>query len=613
MKNKRVIISFVFLSVFLLVCLYGFFGGEDSPSSLVEQPLCYYFVSESHGVECADQSVWPSLVNDRGVDQISLRSAFVWNVGNAVAGSKKLLALGFVPPGRDVKPWPFHLPLEWNADPFHDTNWRYQLHAWRMLDSLLIAWDETREVRYLEESLKIIFDWYDYHVVRGLVSDYGWYDMSVGLRAMKLAYVLERAFKKDIQLNDEQQRRIVHLAWLHADKLMDKRLLAEGNHGLFQLHGVLALCKVLPSIASCKGYQKYVAREMQQLLLRQFSFEGVHLESSPEYHFFAYRTVKKFMDSGWYQGFDFLRELMSKVEQNQVWMVHPDKKVVTIGDSESKEIKINWPKSRAGCSGFMHLNCYQLKNFKGSGYAIVRSDWSAPVQESSMLFFMGMFFQTAHKQPDDLSFEWFERGERVLTNSGKYSYSSGRFRDYVMSSAAHSVVEVDGESYDISRSAQYGSAIKDAKQDGDVFFIQGGVSHIKLAVDHRRTLLFHPGRWLAVIDDLSAQKRRMFRQWFHFAPQWHLQEGMLQPLKLVSDSGQTLWVEHLSAGEIHTARGQLEPRPQGWVTESYGKMMARQALGFSVSGDKVQMVTILGFGQQELEKARQSVAEYIDD
>ena len=78
-----------------------------------------------------------------------------------------------------------------------------------------------------------------------------------------------------------------------------------------------------------------------------------------------------------------------------------------------------------------------------------------------MLFVMGMFFQTGHKLPDDLSFEWFDQGERILTNAGKYSYSTGPFRDYVTSTAAHNTVEIDGMTRKLAEAMRYGSAIKD--------------------------------------------------------------------------------------------------------------------------------------------------------
>lgn len=560
---------------------------------------------------CAISEVWNVLAQQaKHAPPVTARNANIAVTRDAITQARQLWETGFVPAGRAVAPWPFQVPLDWNADPFRDRNWRYQLHAWRMLDPLLGAWEQTGNTAYLDDTLRIVFDWYEFHSVRGQKSDYEWYDMAVGLRAMKLAYLFQRAFEGDVQLDEAEKAKLIHLAWLHAQSLMDERLLSKGNHGLFQLHGLLALCNVVPSIGTCAGAQDFVKTEMQDLLLRQFSSEGVHLENSPEYHLFVYNTVKRFMDSGWYEQFDFIRDLMERVAQNRVWMVHPDKTIVTVGDSEPKPVSIDWPKSSVKCQD-SEPSCYLLGNFRESGYAIVRSDWAVPVEKASMLFVMGMFFQTGHKLPDDLSFEWFDQGERILTNAGKYSYSNGPFRDYVTSTAAHNTIEIDGTTRKLAEAMRYGSAIKDAKVMGETFLIRGTVPR-EGGIDHERLVLFRPERWLAIVDTLQGDALHQYTQWFHFAPQWRLEQAE-EGLRLVSSSGRAVLVRHLSGAQFVASRGQTQPNPQGWVTESYGNMIDRQALGYTAGGRSVRLVTLFGFDASALDDASAAVTRYAPD
>lgn len=557
---------------------------------------------------CAVVEVWDGLKQQaERAPVITVGSANIAVTRNAVTQARQLWKIGFVPLGRNVDPWSFQLPVDWNADPFKDRNWRYQLHAWRMLDPLFGAWEQTGEIKYLDDTLRVVFDWYEYHEVRQQKSDYEWYDMAVGLRAMKLAYLFQRAFEGDVQLDDAGKAKLIHLAWLHAQSLMDKHLLSKGNHGLFQLHGLLALCNIVPSIETCADARDFVKVEMQDLLLRQFSSEGVHLESAPEYHFFVYNTVKRFMDTGWYEQFGFIRELMERVEQNRVWMVHPDKTIVTVGDSEPKSVNIEWPESPDSCRD-LKASCYLLRNFSESGYAIVRSDWAVPTQNASMLFFMGMFFQTGHKLPDDLSFEWFDQGERILTNAGKYSYSKGAFRDYVTSTAAHNTVEIDGRTPKLSKASRYGSAITDARAMGETFLIRGAVPREE-GIEQERLVLFRPQRWLAIADVLQGDALHEYTQWFHFARQWRL-ENTEGDMRLVSSSGRTVLVRHLSGAQLVVSRGQKQPKLQGWVTESYGNMVDRQALGFTAVGRSVRLVTLFGFDASALDDASAAVTRY---
>lgn len=562
---------------------------------------CDLVAHERSAGPCMIAEVWSGLKEQ--AEQVPVIKARDVNITTRRDAAEQVLQLwqkGFVPLGRNVEPWPFQLPLDWNADPLKDRNWRYQLHAWRMVDPFLSAWEQTGDIRYFDDALRIVFDWHEFHAVLGQESDYEWYDMAVGLRAMKLAYILQRVFKGSVPVDDAGKERLIHLAWSHAQSLMNKRLLSKGNHGLFQLHGLLALCKVVPSIETCNGAREFVEAEMQDLLLRQFSSEGVHLESAPEYHFFVYSTVSRFMNTGWYEQFDFIRELMVRVEHNRVWMVHPDKTIVTVGDSEPKRVDIEWPKSPANCVG-SGRPCYLLQSFKKSGYAIIRSDWAVPTEDASMFFFMGMFFQTGHKLPDDLSFEWFDHGERILTNAGKYSYSKGPFRDYVTSMPAHNTVEIDAGADKLPKVLPYGSAIIEARAVGDAFLIRGAVER-KDEIKHERFVLFKPKRWLVIADDLQGKASYKYTQWFHFARQWHLQD-MNGDIRLTSSSGRTIFVRHVPRQQAMALRGQKQPKLQGWVTENYGNMVDRQALGFTANGRAVGLFTIFGFDEAAIEEA----------
>lgn len=41
------------------------------------------------------------------------------------------------------------LPVAWSADPFHDRNWRAQLHMFRMTEGHLISFEKTGDARFL--------------------------------------------------------------------------------------------------------------------------------------------------------------------------------------------------------------------------------------------------------------------------------------------------------------------------------------------------------------------------------------------------------------------------------------------------------------------------------
>lgn len=80
--------------------------------------------------DCSSIEVWGQLKEHAcGASQMSLGSLSI----SSRSGSDKIVEnfwnVGFVPLSRDVEPWPINLPIEWDADPYSDRNWRYQLHA----------------------------------------------------------------------------------------------------------------------------------------------------------------------------------------------------------------------------------------------------------------------------------------------------------------------------------------------------------------------------------------------------------------------------------------------------------------------------------------------------
>mgnify|MGYP006277488361 CR=1 FL=1 len=618
------------LVVLISACACGEGSKIETPVRVYAEQgdICEYILMPQTDDTCKEKQAWERLADraDRRnlpSDQISLFAG-----GDPVQQVKKLWEDGFIPPGRDLGPWPFELPVDWNADPFDDRNWRFHLHAWRMIDPMLMAWERTHEKRYLQEAIQVMLDWYDFHFQRGLESQFQWYDMSVGLRAMKLAYVLDKIMLGKVTADLETRQSLVHMAHAHGQSLTDPTQLSKGNHGLFQLHGLMALCSVVPDVSTCKAHETYIETEMKDLLLCQFSSEGVHLEGSPEYHFFAFNTVNSMLKGGWYEEFDFVGDLMEKAKRNRTWMVHPDKTVVTVGDSEPKKVKLKFPRGKQHCrNNSKHgQECTLLKSFEQSGYAVVRSDWSVPKDQASMLFFMAMFHNPGHKLPDDLSFEWYGRGGRILTNAGKYSYNKDNWRDYVTSTRAHNTVEIDRKSFSTRRADAYGSALNKVSRHGDVFVLQGEVEH-KLpeqpgrlndfvpnwnTTNHTRTLVYRPGRWLAVLDAMDSGRSRDYTQWFHFAPNIKVQEKDDRKFLARKEDGTDIFIEHCSRlTKSSLLKGQMDPFLQGWTTKDYGRMQPRYSLGFTCRGKEKIMATLLGFSKNELQKARQTLNRLI--
>lgn len=527
---------------------------------------------------------------------------------------------GFVPHGRtDLPPYPFALPFDWAQDPFADSNWKFQLHAWRMLDPplRLIARGPAKAVGLLADCLSIIADWARAEAA-GAAGEFAWYDMAVGIRATKLALLVEalRAAGEAAPQGPEGLD-LTALAERHMAELADPGLLSDNNHGLFQLHGLMALVGALPDHPLAAERRAFAAYHMAGLIGRQFGPLGVHTENSPSYHFFALERIEPMLDSPWWR----LPEMaetharLATARQAGLWLVDPAGRTPPIGDS-AEGVRV---RDFAGLRDWPHRERNGMLGAVVDGYGVVRSAPEAGPERAALLFLTASFQNLTHKHADCLSFVWQEDGESILIDSGKYGYKSGVMRSYFVSPRAHSTVEIEGVR--LSRSRPYGSGLRRVVPAGDLWLVDAEAS--RGALRHGRSLLYHPGRFVLAIDRIApsdeappgstpkgvtswwrrdlairraatqgeALEGRSVTSWWHFHPNLAIRRveaagpagiaaARLEGLR----KGAALEILHLDNArdrDVKSACGAQAPSLQGWISRGYLKAEPAPALGFT--------------------------------
>jgi Heparinase II/III N-terminus len=199
-------------------------------------------------------------------------------------------------PRADVSPFPLKLPLDWAADPFGDRNWQFQLHAWRMIDPIIYEYFETREVHFLQEATTYMLDWWRFHEDDGAATRFSWYDMATGIRAMRLAMMIDLLRAKRLVVDPASVDDLLAMAESHIARLREPDFINRGNHGIFQIHGLRLLCAITELKEVCDSEEDYSNGMMLELLNHQFTAEGVHKEDSPTYHFFATKLFGDLVD-----------------------------------------------------------------------------------------------------------------------------------------------------------------------------------------------------------------------------------------------------------------------------------------------------------------------------
>jgi len=472
-------------------------------------------------------------------------------------------------PRPDLPAWDSSLPVDWAADPFGDRNWQFQLHAWVNMDYWLYAYQDG-DGSALEESVAIALDWAQFHLGHGRKSAFQWYDLAVGVRASRLAFLLDNVLVGTLDVEEEDWTALLHLAELHVQKLRQPSFLSDGNHGLFQLAGLNALCAVIDWRRVCDGARSYVYETFSKLFDFWFTVEGVHRENSPNYHGIVVDAIKRLRIAERIE-IPGLRALIEEADRVTPWLTYPDGRWVPVGDSAGRGPRLTGPVELTCLEA--GRGCWAVKDLTESGYAIIRS---APgVEEASMLFVNAMFVDVKgevirHKHADDLGFVLIEGGREIFVDSGKYGYHKDRMRGYVLSARAHNIPSLVGSPIDPRRLGPAETQLQPIETTESGFVVEGFVDRTGL-LRHQRTFTYVPGSSLTITDRLYNRTGYRWQSNLHLAPELH---PVLTESGFVVEVGD-FRVDASFDGEgcsIDMERGATE-QYQGWVSVGYLEMI----------------------------------------
>jgi hypothetical protein len=503
-------------------------------------------------------------------------------------------------PRKDLPPWPLTLPLDWDADPFEDLNWCSQLHQWRMVDPILQEYFNAGDAQLLREALRYALDWHRFHIIDRRETVRSWRSATVGLRALRIAFLLSKIEAGELQASQAELDALFELADEHARRLQDERFIALGNHGLFQVFGLALLARAAPDRPASNGGVAFAERKLKEILRSQFDDHGVHREHSPAYHFFV---TKKIEELGATRHFDVpeVTGILAAAEAVKPWLVFPDGREARIGDSPGHRRRV--PPPRRPRARLSDRRRYLVGDLTQSGYAVVRSPGS---RGASMLFITAMCHGTGHKHADDLSFELFEHGRRILVDSGKYKSFADPMRDYMVSAAAHNTISLDGVVIDRRHVEPGGSALTPIECDGACFKLSGTTRRRDLFTQHR-TFLYDPGRFLVIADHVVADERQTFVSSLHLPPEL-VPEVHDSGFGCTLDDGRLLAGEVVTRATVDSVRGQRDPLA-GWFSPRPGEVVPTTTIRALRRGRTRDLTWAIWFDQSaRVEALRQAKA-----
>lgn len=522
-------------------------------------------------------------------------------------------------------------PIDWSYNDEQERSWNYHKHCWAMLDTILAAHSKAAENVDLQLAVNIALDWVEKNVTpdgeqNEEVSKFAWYDMAVGLRVQRLAYLLDAARRENL-LTEKQDKLLwqalkVHQAYLEDDK----NIAFHTNHGYYQAAGQIAMGRRFKDIdPTMNSSMKKGLERFRSILKSQFTSEGVHKEHSPSYHVMVYQTLKGMLEAGLIKDNEIL-SFTKKIEVGLSNFILPNKTLVDFGDSEPRSLSLDSTRAREvwqtnemqyvvtnGEIGEPPNN--ELTVFEESGYFVIRKNLNKKDNEYknfSYLAQIAAFHSRTHKHADDLSFVWYDRGRSILIDAGRYGYvgkaeigtelwKQGYWythphRIYCESTRAHNTLEFDGKNYPRKGVKPYGSAIGRSKvYDNGLTVLETETKHFK-TIRRVRVIIYLPNQWLVIFDWFkdNLEHKHNVRQWFNFAPDLKIEKHNNSYCTQI-DQNTNLYITNLlpNVKGSKIIRGVKEPRLQGWYSPAQKVFEPTSSLNYELNDSSTESIVTL--------------------
>lgn len=478
-------------------------------------------------------------------------------------------------------------PVDWLQNPERSQRFRIELADLRWIGPLLQAYRQDGDRGALRRARNLVLDWVAHQPPdRKATSPRAWAPKQVGDRAPYIAYVA-RAASCEGMLPRTQAALLLDAVETHADfVLREGRWAGEEprsgdatNRGLYARIGLLLVARQLPFMADAEVWHRRAVRGFKRILRnRMVDAEGFWLEHSTNYHLAVTRLLGRFLELVRRDERGRLPGLRERMRNVRGWLTAPDGDAVQYGDSHLRSGPTWEPDRDRG-----------LFVLPRSGLAFVRA-------RDSYLATYAAFHNGEHKHSDELSFDLFDRGHRIVSDSGQYHTDRGALYKFTRSARAHTTLTADGRGFPRGGANAYGSGIlrtgTASSLEGRTWYAIEGTNPLldQRGISHHRLLLYLPGAALIVVDRVRAEERHLYQRNFQLGPDLALTEdaGVVQ-LSAAGFAGALSSASSVPGQTVTTSRGVQSPR-LGWTSPAFRVLVPRWTVVYETEGEDVDHV-----------------------
>ncbi len=373
----------------------------------------------------------------------------------------------------------------------------------------------------------------------------------------------------------------------HANVLTDPEIYKPTNHGLFVDLGLTLLARQLDSQPDAEAWGDLGRQRFAETLKATIvPDEGFWLEHSAGYQILLARTVQRFLEIPGNESPE-LEAILAKMEDVTGWLREPDGMIPQFGDSDLKTVPGFGVRRAENDNGVLELD--------ESGLAVVKNP-------GAYLAVMASYFSDKHKHADALSFDLFDRGRRLITDTGLYAKDKDENFAFAHATRAHSVLTVDGEEFPRDGSGAYGSGIEQTGKGHGIYAVLGTNPAVtEQGVDHQRLFVYEPHRYLVIVDRLEADDEHRYARFLQFAPGVDVKPAKGGGLELSAPGFEGAVTTNGAGGErIELAKGEMDPL-RGLTSPSFRRWVPRTTARLRSKGADLDQITTLTLAGKPIE------------
>lgn len=435
-------------------------------------------------------------------------------------------------------------PVDWEANPTYNgyKEWTFQLSRHHELKMLAHQYHLTGDDSLAVCAAELLHSWIRQELVPG-PDVIGWHTncwrtIECGIRTGTTWPYAFYAFHKHPAFTDE-----VLVDWIksfieHGRRLEHNHM--SGNWFIMEMNGLAHISMMLPFLKQAEHWRQMSFRALTDELKRQIYPDGFQYELTTNYHNVIVINFQRLLNFCRVVGQPVpqeMQDMLMPVIGFEHKLMMPDGTTPDVNDGHRfvvkqlmeirKEISPDHPVVKWLADG--DTTCEPKETSMAlpwSGFAVMRTGWSA---DAAWAMLDGGPYGRAHQHEDKLNVLFYADGKYLLTEGGNYAYDASAMRAYVLDTASHNTVMVDGLSQ--NRKATYAWQESDIAKKADELqwhfgkewdwagstYAQGyGPDAAVKATHHRDVYLRRKGDpLLIVVDRLSSENEHAYETLWH--------------------------------------------------------------------------------------------------